>query len=286
MTKKFERQISEAFTLLREQGIEPLLIKGWAAARYYPPDKPRFFGDIDIAVPADAYDRASKMIKQPEFELLAIDLHRELRALDTVPWDEIIARSELIETDVGAIRVPCPEDHLRILCVHWLNDGGAYKDKLWDIFHLIANRRAGFDWSRVLDTVSETRQEWIKSTIAIAHKYLGLPVDDLPFADEVRKVRPWMVKALETEWASGVRLQPIHTVLRDPQQVLQQIRKRIPPNPIQSTIEMEGRLDARTRVFYQLGNYFQRVRPMIDRVGNALKIRLRSNERQHDHTGN
>ena len=47
-SKKFERQIADAFTLFRKEGIEPLLIKGWAAARYYPADKPRFFGDVDI----------------------------------------------------------------------------------------------------------------------------------------------------------------------------------------------------------------------------------------------
>ena len=35
--------------------------------------------------------------------------------------------------------------------------------------------------------------------------------------------------------------------------IVKQIKKRIPPNPIQATIEMEGSFDARTRVQYQLG---------------------------------
>lgn len=270
MTKKFERQIADAFEIFRKQGIEPLLIKGWAVARYYPRDKPRFFGDVDIAVAAEHYDKASRMVTGPELAFLPIDLHRELRSLDTLPWKAIIDRSEVIETVSGNIRVPCGEDHLRILCVHWLTDGGAYRDKLWDVYHLIDNRRDDFDWDRAVGSVNPVRQGWIKTTIAIAHKYLGLPVDDLPFAQDVRKVPIWIERALAKEWATDVRLLPLHTVLRDHKKFWQQIMKRVPPNPIQATIEMEGRFDARTRFFYQIGNYFQRLTPMTRRVGYAL----------------
>jgi putative nucleotidyltransferase-like protein len=273
MSKTFERQISDAFVVFREQGIEPLLIKGWAAARYYPPDKPRFFSDVDIAVAADDHERAAKLVDAKAFPNVAIDLHKELRWLDTIAWKDVIERSELIETNTGTIRVPCAEDHLRILCVHWLNDGGAYKNKLWDVYYLIENRSEDFDWDRVLGTVSATRQNWIKTAIAIAHKYLGLHTDDLPFADEVRTVEPWISRALEKEWATDVRLMPMHTALSSPRKVFQQIRKRIPPNPIQSTIEMEGRFDARTRIFYQIGNYFQRITPMIERIRYVLRAR-------------
>jgi hypothetical protein len=265
-SKKFERQIADAFTLFRKQGIEPLLIKGWAAARYYPADKPRFFGDVDIAVAAEHFELAERLIKTPAFEFVPIDLHRELRALDRVEWTDVIDHSELIETEFGTIRVPRAEDHLRVLCVHWLNDGGAYKDKLWDIYHLIENRKGNFDWDRCLGTVSETRQGWIISAIAVAHKYLGLDVSELPFAERARNVEPWLSLALEKEWATDIRLKPIHTVLTDRKALWQQIRKRIPPNPIQATIEMEGRFDARTRVFYQIGDSFQRLTPSLSRV--------------------
>lgn len=276
MTKKYEREISRAFELFRQKGIEPLLIKGWAAARYYPSDKPRFFGDVDLAVAAKDYEQALVMAASEEFAFLAIDLHKELRALDTVPWQSIIERSELVETDGGSIRVPCAEDHLRILSVHWLTDGGAYRNKLWDIYYLINNRAGDFDWNRAIGAVSQTRQGWLKATIAIAHQHVGLPIDDLPFEQEVRSVPEWIERALEKEWSTDVRLQPIHTVLRDPKKLWLQIRKRIPPNPIQSTIEMEGRFDSGTRIFYQIGNYFQRVAPMIRRVGYAVS-HLRTN---------
>lgn len=270
MTKTYERRISRAFTLLREQGIEPLLIKGWAAARFYPPDKPRFFGDVDIAVSSSDYERASKMAASADLAFLAIDLHRELRALDTLPWKDIVDHSDLIETDNGSIRVPCPEDHLRVLCVHWLTDGGAYREKLWDIYYLIDNRRPGFDWNRAVGAVSPTRQVWIKTTIAIAHKYLGLRIDDLPFEREVSSVPTWIDRTLQKEWSTTTRLKPINTVLHDRRKLWDQIKKRIPPNPIQSTIEMEGRLDSRRRLYYQTANYFQRFAPMMRRIAFAL----------------
>ena len=277
MTKKFEHQIAVAFELLRRKGIEPLLIKGWAAARYYPPDKPRFFGDVDLAVAASDYELASESIRQPDFAFLAIDLHKELRALDTVAWDDILSHSEVIEG--SSIRVPCAEDHLRILCVHWLNDGGAYKERLWDIYYIIERGIETLDWNRVLDVVDPVRREWIKTVIAITHKYLGLDVSALPFADDVREVDPWIVRAIEKEWATDVRLLPMQTVLRDPKKLLQQIKKRIPPNPIQSTIEMGGRLDARKRFFYQIANYFQRWPPMKRRLSFAIAQLLRNGKR-------
>ena len=37
-----------AFELFREQGIEPILIKGIAAGRYYPESKPRIAVDTDL----------------------------------------------------------------------------------------------------------------------------------------------------------------------------------------------------------------------------------------------
>src|SRR5258708_35044389 len=43
-----EIEIADAFNIFREHGIEPLLIKGWSAARPYPEPGLRPYGDIDL----------------------------------------------------------------------------------------------------------------------------------------------------------------------------------------------------------------------------------------------
>ena len=48
-------KIETVFALLRSAGVESILIKGYAAARYYPEHSLRPYGDIDICVRKDDY---------------------------------------------------------------------------------------------------------------------------------------------------------------------------------------------------------------------------------------
>jgi hypothetical protein len=248
-----ETKICSAFDLFRKEGIEPILIKGWASAANYPPDIPRYYNDIDLAVPRHDFDRAENISASENFLALNLDIHKELRHLDTVGWEDLFSNSRLTNIDGTVIRVLRPEDHLRVLCVHWLTDGGANRERLWDIFYAVANRPPDFDWERCIGIVPENRRKWIISVIGITHRYFGLEVDDLPFQIEAKDIPSWMTKCIESEWASGVWLEPVVSHLRSPSSLLQQIRRRIPPNPIRATVEMEGRINARTRVLYQIG---------------------------------
>jgi hypothetical protein len=264
-----ENLILSAFRGLRLQGIEPVLIKGWAAARNYPPTKPRFFGDIDLAVSAADFDSATSLINSGS-EIGGVDLHRELEHLDTVSWPRLVANSDLVQLDGEEIRILCPEDHLRVMCVHWLTDGGERRERLWDIAYAVSNRPPEFDWSKCLDVVSETRRQWIIASIGIAHKYLGLDLSGIPFADEAQNLPGWLTKCLEKEWARNVEIRPLHSQLKYPLSLLRQIRKRMPPNPIQATINCEGDFRSRTRIGYQIRDIFSRLTPSIKRISSTI----------------
>jgi hypothetical protein len=159
------------------------------------------------------------------------------------------------------------------MCVHWLTDGGAYKERLWDIYYAVENCPVEFDWARCLDVVSLNRRRWITCVIGLTKKYLGLNVDRLPLENDACKLPAWLEKALEREWASSVRLMPLDIYLTDPVNLVKQLKKRIPPNPIQSTIEMEGSFDSKTRVHYQLASLIRRVLPSIRRVRSEIAKR-------------
>lgn len=257
-----EERIVSVFDAFRAHGIEPILIKGWAAWRNYPPDRTRRAGDIDLAVEPDEYERAAALLKEPEINRHLIDLHRGLRQLDSLEWDDLFDNSILVELRGSKIRILRPEDHLRILCVHWLIDGGEYKDKLWDVYYAVENRPEAFDWSRCLDVVDNNRKRWIIGAIALARHYLGLEVDDLPFADDLKEIPKWITSCVEREWRRE-RLEPVLTSVHDKGLLFRQIMRRMPPNPIRATIEANGDLYGSRRWWYQAAVIGRRLGPFL-----------------------
>ena len=271
-----EHRVKKAFAIFRESGIEPIVFKGWAAANYYPPDRPRSMGDIDLAVASESYGKAVELLQREDVRRLNIDLHNEFRHLDTVPWKDIFSCSELIEIDGIAIRTPRAEDHLRLICVHWLTDGGSNQDRLWDTYYLIANRPANFDWSRCLDVVAAHRRRWITCTIGLAHRYLGLDIGDLPFTDEAASIPNWVAKCVEKEWKRGGNIEPVLTSTYDWAVFLDQLKRRIPPNPIRAVIEAEGSMDRSFTLDYQMRVLGRRSLPFLKDVGEHLRRRLKN----------
>ena len=268
-TEVYRNQTKLVFEIFRREGIEPILIKGLALSQFYPNSHFRSFSDIDIAVASENYEDA-RTLEGPIRDLnIRLDLHREMKNLDSVPWKDLYQNSITFEVNGTSIRTLRPEDHLRVVCAHWLNDSGTNRERLWDVYYAVDRRPADFDWDRCLKLVDQKRQRWVTCSIGIASKYLGLNIDDLWFASEARNLPTWLIRALEKEWESGVQLQSIDTI-HDPVMLLKQIKKRIPPNPVQATIEMGGSLDAKMRIHYQIGSFLRRLVISIRRISRLM----------------
>lgn len=265
--KVLEEQIVILFKVFRENGIEPILFKGWAAGLYYPNHFERVFSDIDIAVSPEQFEEAECLVKNLK---LTVDLHNGFRKLDTLKWERIFENTLIKEIDGYPIRILCPEDHLRILCVHWLVDGGVYKEKLRDIFYLIEKCGNNFNWDKCLKVVEPKRQKWIIITIGLIQKYLGLNTERLPFNDTLKDIPDWVIETVEKEWKELIPLRPLQTCLNDRKILLQQIKKRIPPNMIQATIEMDGEFDNSNRFKYQLISLLYRFQPSFKRIMKTM----------------
>ena len=254
--------------------MEPIIIKGVAAARYYPPGHPRVSIDVDLAVSEDKYEEASSLAVSDQANGLAIDLHCGLRHLDSVEWSRLFADSVEIPLSTGElVRVLRPEDDLRVLIVHWLTDSGSNKERLWDIAYAIERRNDDFDWSRLLDPVSANRRRWIECVVGAAAKYLNVDLTGTPFDGAEQRLPHWFVRSLETEWATEVKAMPLEIVLADPKMLIAQLKRRMRPNPIWATVDCEGSFDASTRVFYQLRNAVGRVPSSYRRVSRTLRRR-------------
>jgi len=270
-----KRRVTATFEAFRANRIEPILIKGWAAARYYPNLSLRRPGDIDIAVNPDEFTTAQEVVSRRDFSNVNIDLHSGLRHLDSVAWPVLFERSILCDLNNTKIRVLCDEDHLRLLSVHWLVDGGRYKDKLWDIFYAVENRRPDFDWERCLDVVSPIRRRWVICAIAIAHAYLGLNISGLPFESEANNIPAWIKECLEKEWKQSYHFEPILTSTHDSRLLVHQIFRRLPPNPIRATIEAEGDLYGNRRAIYQTKVIARRLGPFLRDLFHFIRLKMR-----------
>ena len=247
------------FAEFRANKIEPILIKGWVTAQNYPARQYRNYVDFDLAVRAEDYPAAKSLIESDPNLERAIDLHRGLRDLDELNWNDLYCNSLLIGEGAGAIRVLRPEDHLRVICVHWLMDGGAYRERLWDIYYAVVNRPSNFEWDRFLYSVKMPHRKWITDVLFLAEYYLDLDLRDTPLKNYPRKLPFWLIREIESEWKSELRLSPLVTVYRKPKEFCRQIKKRFPPNALQATVECRGSFDETSRLKYQIKNIWQRV---------------------------
>lgn len=258
-TKLREQNIEAVFRFFRRHEIEPILIKGWAVERFYPERLRRVSADVDLAVAPHDFERAEELLKKGSDVSASVDLHRGLRHLDSLPFDDLFANSRLIPLNETDVRILRPEDHLRVLCVHWLTDGGAYRHRLWDIYFAVANRPPDFDWERFLKTVDETRRHWLVCTIAVARRYLDLDVSDTPIAEEITGLPVWFVETIEKEWIDEVSLTDIRQSAQNGKILWKQIRKRFPPNAIHASVMCGAPFDDSPRLPYQISNFFSRL---------------------------
>lgn len=255
-----ELEIEKIWNHFEKAGFEPLLIKGWAASKLYPEPFRRHFTDVDLVISPEKYADAIEFAKEVR-ERIPVDLHAGARHLDSLSFENLLANSVIEKCGETEIRVLRPEDHLRVLCVHWLTDGGAYRDKLWDIYYGVDNRTENFDWDRFLNTVTARRRRWLICTIGLAHKYLGLDIAQTPISDEAKELPKWLTTAVEREWASDIKMQPLSIFRNDKKMLWKQIKKRIPPNPVHATVMEEGEFDGGFRIIYQIKNIFRRLKP-------------------------
>ncbi|HUF05040.1 MAG TPA: nucleotidyltransferase family protein [Aridibacter sp.] len=272
LLRVYEHHLKRVFEIIEREGVQAVLLKGWSAARFYDDPAERTPGDFDLMVSPDAPLRVDALFST-ERDILA-DIHRGPRHLDTLSFEELFARSETIDLEGVPIRVLCPEDHLRVLCVHWLTDGGERKERLWDIYWAVKNRPSAFDWDKCLGVVSERRRRWIICTIGLAQKHLGLEIEDLPFAEDARDLPHWLTRAIEKRWEEGIPHLPLHHSIGNAALFAKQLRKRFPPNPVMAMIGMEGDIDARTRIHYQIGYIFKQSVPSIRRMIPAIRRRF------------
>jgi Uncharacterised nucleotidyltransferase len=255
-----ERQVVEVFRILRSAGVEPILLKGWAASRLYPEAGLRPSGDIDLCVAPQEYEAARSLLNRPENLGYWVDLdHDEITKFDRRSFEDLYSRSELVKLGDSEVRVFGPEDHLRILCLHFVKHGGYCPLWLCDIAAALESRPLGFDWDLCLGS-NKRRAQWVLCTVALAHQLLGAHLGDAPVTEHLPA---WLPASVLKQWnAPYPRGLPVITAdisrhWREPGVLLEHLRRRW-PNPIHATVDADRDFNRLPRLPFQIRNCLAR----------------------------
>jgi hypothetical protein len=260
-----EQKIQKVFRLLRAESIEPILVKGWSAARFYPDQALRPYGDIDICVQPNDFRAAEIVLARPEANDCWVDLHKRFEEIGERSVEELLARSRLVDLNDEKIRILSPEDHLALLAIHLLKHGAWRPLWLCDIGAAVESVSSDFDWSLCLGR-NKKKASWIICVIGLANLLLDAEIDHLTFAKEARELPGWLVATVLKQWNAPFSLnqppmshpEPMANYLFQPRGLLRALRKRW-PDPIMATVSVNGRFTKFPRWPYQLGNWGSRI---------------------------
>ncbi|HEX7955397.1 MAG TPA: nucleotidyltransferase family protein, partial [Pyrinomonadaceae bacterium] len=269
-----ERELESLFALLSSAGVDALLVKGRAAARAYPEPSLRPAGDIDLCVRPSQYARAREVLSGAEGRRFWVDLHEGFAGLLDADAEDVFGRSRVLSLGASRVRVPCEEDHLRLLCFHLLRHGAWRPLWLCDVAAALESRGEDFDWARLLGR-DPRRARWVVCAAALARLLLGARVEGTPLARGAESVPRWLLRGVLKQWetpyaASQPPLRhraPMSAYLRRPRGVFKDLRNRW-PDPIAATVAVGGPFNGLPRLPFQLASGFARASAFLSRAAD------------------
>lgn len=265
-----EREVEHVFYLLRSAGVEPILLKGWAAAGLYPERGLRPPGDIDLCIRPGQYEAAKAALWGPGREGAALtDLkHKEFARLGDAGWDGLCARSLLAPLNDSRIRVLGREDQLRFLCLHLLRHS-AYRP-LWlcDVAAALESAPEDFDWGAALGGDAPERN-WVACALDLARRLLGARREDLPEEVCAARAPVWLVEEVRRQWerpctADHLPREPMAASLGRPSRALPALRARW-PDPIRAAVGLRQPFGDAPRLPSQIAFYSVRAADFLTR---------------------
>jgi hypothetical protein len=259
---RLERQTAELFDRFSGRGVTAVLVKGWGIGRHYPHKGIRPYGDVDLYLLPGDLAGAEAALGEME-EPASVELHTEYN----LPFDrtvkELLDASQLAPLGETPVRLPCDEDHLRLLCLHALSHSCWRPIWLADIGVALEQRSDHFDWEQFLRGDAR-HTEWALGTIALAAELLDARIEGTPAAG-VGPLPRWLVPAVLDEWERGtgdsIRAPAagvVRAALSEPAEAAR-VLSSYWRSPLQATLALRAPLNAAPRLPYQLLATLQRI---------------------------
>lgn len=251
---------------LKEADIKFILFKGWAVAQHYAEPGLRPSSDFDLLVRPAQYPAAEASRSQLRLKENQVDLHITLGDTTHAPEfyadvDELFARAQCLALGDIEIAVLSPEDHLALICLHFLRHGGWRPLWLCDVAATLEARPPDFDWARCLGPAPYADR--IACTIGLAHQLLGADLTGVPLGKRGTDIPRWFTQAVLDAWATPEPEQnrltePVRAAWRQPRRLGHAVRQRW-RNPIQATVALNAAFDDTPRVLYQVVDFVSTV---------------------------
>jgi Uncharacterised nucleotidyltransferase len=263
-----EREVGRVFKLLGEAGVSALLVKGWAASRLYPETGLRPSGDVDVCVRPSQLAHAAEVLRDSN---VWVDLHAGFGEDERRDFEELFERAQIFRLGDGVARVPCAEDHLRLLCLHLLRHGAWRPLWLCDVAAALEARPRDFDWER-FEGRDRRRARWVACALGLARELLGARVCETPLARASARLPRWLVPAVLAQWERPFAAErgtarhraPMASYLRRPAGALRDLRNRW-PGPVEATVRVGGPFNGLPRLPFQLGHGLARAAHFLAR---------------------
>jgi hypothetical protein len=255
-----EVNIRDVFQRLRAVDIEPILFKGWALARLYPEAGLRPYGDIDLWVSAqdlESLNRALFLNGNPGY---CVEPHGSFYPQYARSLEDVMSRSQLVNLDGLQVRIPCDEDHLRFICLHFLFHGGWRPLWLCDIALMVEAADSSFDWDSCLRG-NRKHADWIACAIGLAHELLGAEIRGTPVESRAKTLPRWLAAAVLRQWEQSTGMssaQHLSLSLLQPAALARAVREHW-RNPIQASVEMNAWFNESPRGPLQFGSALKRI---------------------------
>lgn len=246
-----QRVLEKLIGRLRDEGIDPIVVKGWSIARSYPMPGLRQYGDHDLCVDPRHVHRARAVVAAWLGAGALADIHDGFAKLDESSWATLSSRAVSVDCGGVPVRVLAPEDHLRVLCRHLLYHGAARPIWLADIAVAVETRTSDFDWSRCLGPSRRVRQ-WVIRSLQMAHTILDMSIDGTPAAGERTPLPRWVVPSVHRSWSAVTfGLPKLGHSFDAATGVLHEIARHV-PSPLQATMAVRGPINGLPRLPFQL----------------------------------
>lgn len=251
------QKIKTVIAHLHASGIDSVAMKGWGIARIYPEPGLRHYSDLDLCVAPQDERAARTALKRLGALERYVDVHRGLGRHERLSWPKIIGRAETVDLEGVPVRILSPEDHLRLLCLHWLRHDGWNPIGLVDIALALASRPSNFDWDVALGE-DKKHADWTACAIGLAHQLLGVAVEDTPVAKRAKRLPAWLPTEVLKQWETCVNanyrdmaLAEVGPLLSSPNRLVKELSTRW-HYPIRATMELRGSFNEWPRAPYQV----------------------------------
>ena len=205
--------LSQAWKALSEAGIDPVLLKGFGLAQYYPQPHLRQWGDMDVYVGKKNYHLGCETLRAAfpgvkhmaeegddykhynfEFGNAVLEMHRISMAFAHPrdrryyeKWEEQSLTKDGPKIDVGDLKVTLPEDTFNVFFTflhawHHFIETGMNMKQMCDIAVILHAKRDVIDTDRLKEALKKLHlMEVWQQIMYVLVKHLGMTKEECPF---------------------------------------------------------------------------------------------------------